>query len=210
MDDGHRNLLIGQAGVWRVASEIATRGVVPMFPGIDVGADLHTTTGCRIQVKTTKMRKHERVYPEGAYWFKFSQAPIVTGGNNIRRRGQRDYSKCSDVMVLWGRDEDRFWILPSALVATTQCLILGPKGFYKRSEFTEAAALKEQGLKQREIGELLGISQAAVSYQLRGGREKMPRRTVAAQAREYEGRWDLILNFGQAEATEAPRVGATL
>ena len=195
----HYSLLVGQAGVWRVASELAIRGVLPMTPGVDIGADLYAMNGCRIQVKTAKLRKNS-AYPDGAYWFKFWQSNVLTGSSGIKKRGARDYSLCTDVMVLWGRDEDRFWVLPSTLVASTQCLTLGPKGFYRRDEFAEAKALKAEGLTQEEIGQRLGITQAAVSYQLRGGRSKRPKETMAARARQHEDRWDLILDFGRTEA----------
>lgn len=172
-----------------------------MLPGVDIGADLYAVNGCRIQVKTAKLRKNS-AYPEGAYWFKFWQSNVLAGNNTIRKRGARDYSLCTDMMVLWGRDEDRFWVFPSALIASTQCLTLGPKGFYQREEFSEAKRLREQGLTQQEIGAQLGISQAAVSYQLRGGRTKQPTQTTAAKARSFEGRWDLIVDFGKTEAAE--------
>jgi hypothetical protein len=197
----HYSLLIGQAGVWRVASELAVRGVLPMMPGVDIGADLYAVNGCRIQVKTAKLRKNS-AYPEGAYWFKFWQANVLAGNNTIRKRGARDYSLCTDVMVLWGRDEDRFWVFPSALVASTQCLTLGPKGFYQRSDFAEAKRLREEGLSQREIADILGITQEAVSYQLRGGRTAQPKETMSAKARKHEGRWDLIVDFGKTGAAE--------
>lgn len=171
-----------------------------MFPMVDIGVDLGTTEGCRIQVKTAKLRKN-RVYPSGAYWFKFWQSNVLSGANKIKKRGARDYSKCSDVIVLWGRDEDRFWIFPSQLVASTQCLTLGPKGFYQRADFGESKRLSDEGLTQQEIGERLGITQAAVSYQLRGGRSKLPTETMSAKARQHEDRWDLILDFGKSEGS---------
>lgn len=203
MDEPHSSLLIGQAGVWRVASELAVRGCVPLFPGIDVGADLHTTNNCRVQVKTAKLRINS-VYPKGAYWFKFWQSSILSGNNTIRKRGARNYSLCADVVVLWGRDEDRFWIFPSQILAATQCLTVGPKGFYQRDDFTEAKRLRAEGLSQQEIGDRLGITQAAVSYQLRGGRTKQPKETLSSKARQYEDRWDLIVAFGQDPAGVEP------
>lgn len=202
MNDAHLNLFVGQAAVHRVVSELLLRGTAATIPVVDVGVDLHTVEGCRIQVKTVKLRKNSAT-PKGAYWFKFWQSPVLSGAKNIKLRGARDYSKCCDMMVLWGRDEDRFWIIPTALLGSTQCLLLGPKGFYQRAEFDESTRLKAEGLTQQEIADRLGITQAAVSYQLRGGRSKRPEETMSSKARAYEGRWDLIVDFGKAEAAES-------
>lgn len=198
-------LLTGQAGVWQVASQLALRGLNPYFPGVDLGCDLLVEGRIRLQVKAASLRKHERVYPEGAYHFKFWQAAIVTGSNTIRRRGQRDYSTCVDYVVLWGVDENRFWIVPASLLAHTSGIVVGPRGFYQRQDFAEARTLRAAGLSQQEIADRLGISQVAVSYQLRGGRTKQPKRTVAAQVRELENRWDLIMG-ALATLTEANAV----
>ncbi len=204
MKEPPQSVLLGQAGVWRVASKLAVLGINPLFPGIDHGYDLSTESGCRIQVKTTGLRKN-RVYPEGAYWFKFWQSNILGSANTIRKRGARDYSLCSDMMVLWGRDEDRFWIFPSPVLATTQCLTVGPKGFYQRYEFAEAKRLSADGLSQQEIADKLGISQPGVSYQLRGGRAKQPAETMSAKARRYyEDRWCLVIDFGKTTSVDMP------
>ncbi len=188
-----QNLLTGQAGVWQVASQLALRGLNPYFPGVDLGCDLLAEGRVRLQVKAASLRTHTRVYPDGAYYFKFWQSSIVTGARNIRRRGQRDYTNCADFMMLWGVNENRFWVVPTALVARTSGLVLGPRGFHQRQDFVDARALRATGLTQQEIGNRLGISQVAVSYQLRGGRTRLPRQTVGAQVRQLEDRWDLII-----------------
>ena len=203
MKQAPQNLLVGQAGVWRVAAELARRGVNPLFPGVDHGYDLSTDGHCRIQVKSAGLRKN-RSTPKGAYWFKFWQSSIVSGRNNIRHRGARDYSLCADVVVLWGMTEDRFWVLPTTAISTTQCLLLGPSGFYQRAQFHEARRLRAEGLSQQEIADKLGITQAAVSYQLRGGRSKLPKETMTTKARQHEDRWDLIVEFGKDPAGVEP------
>lgn len=202
-----QNLLTGQAGVWQVASQLALRGLNPYFPGVDLGCDLLAEGRIRLQVKAASLRKHVKVYPDGAYWFKFWQSAIATGENNVRRRGQRDYSACVDFLILWGVNENRFWIVPAPLVAKSSGVIVGPSGFYQRQDFTEARALRATGLSQQEIADRLGISQVAVSYQLRGGCTTQPKRTIAAQVRELENRWDLITG-ALATLTEATAVVA--
>lgn len=184
-------LLTGQAGVWQVASQLALRGLHPHFPGVDFGYDLLVDRGIRIQVKSARLRKQRTVYPDGAYWFKFWRTPVATR-TAVRFRGAYDYSKVSDFVILWGIDEHRFWVVPSLLLAKTQCFIVGPQGFYKRQEFVQTKNLAAMGLSTPEIAARLGLTRQAVHYHLRGGRKRLPKRTVSAQVRECEDRWDLI------------------
>lgn len=117
----------GQAAVLRVAAELGFRGASIAFPAVDdAGVDLVVLPGVRVQVKSAYLRKHHRVYPEGAYWFKFVSGPIVTGNNTIKRRGPRQFSHQCDVIVLMGIDESRFWIVPAALLDGKSLCVVGP------------------------------------------------------------------------------------
>src|SRR6266446_8977274 len=91
------NMLQGQAGVWRVSSELALRGLNPHFPGVDHGYDLTVGGGLRLQVKSAHL-SFRKPYPQGAYWFKLGHGPVVSGYNTIKRRGARIFSeKCEFV-----------------------------------------------------------------------------------------------------------------
>lgn len=202
---------LGQAAVYRVASELLFRGLRPYFPCVDDhGVDL-SVGPVRLQVKSAHLA-YGRGYKQGAYWFKLVHGPIVTGSKNVKVRGPRQFSQQCDFVVLMGIDEQRFWIVPAHILdsATLVTLCLGPEGFYKRDSFDEAKKLRAQGLTQQEIGDRLGISQVAVSYQLRGGRAALPKRTRSGQVRECEGKWDLIggalatLNEANKIASEIP------
>jgi len=179
--------LTGQAGVYAVASELAIRGLHVHFPSVDYGYDLMIDHGIRIQVKAVRKRTIDPKYGPDAYLFKF-----WTPGTVYKKGRQRDYSSVCDFIVLWGVDERRFWIVPSALVANTTSVYLGPTGFYARRDFPDTRALAQTGLSKNEIAERLGITVQAVSYQLNGGRKRKPVQTATAQVRELEGRWDLI------------------
>ena len=183
----------GQAAVLRVASELLFRGVRVALPCVDDhGVDLYAGS-VRVQVKSAYLRFNKQ-YPQGAYWVKLTHGAIVTGNNTIKKRGGRQFSHQCDFVVFMGVDQQRFWIVPAAMLdrSTLVTLSLGPEGFYKREAFDAAKQLRAQGLTQQEIGDRLGISQVAVSYQLRGGRETLPKRTMSGQVRELENRWDLI------------------
>lgn len=169
------------------------RGVRVSLPcADDHGVDLYAGS-VRVQVKSAYFRK-DKVYPTGAYWFKLTHGAIVTGNNTIRKRGGRQFSAQCDFVVFMGIDEQRFWVVPSALLdrSTLVTLMLGPEGFHKRGEFRETKDLRAQGFTLDAIAEQLGISQVAVSYRLRGGDAKKPRETMSSRVRALENRWDLI------------------
>lgn len=107
----YANQLQGQAGVWAVASQLALRGHVPCFPGVDYGFDLVMDNGLRLQVKTSSLRTHPG-YPSGAYAFDFRQSFRQHSLKRNSTRYYRDYSKIADFAILWGVDENRFWIVP--------------------------------------------------------------------------------------------------
>lgn len=121
-----QNLLQGQAGVWRVAAELALRGLHPLFPGVDYGYDLMVEPNIRVQVKAARLRLNSKVYTQGAYWFKFWQAPIVSGNNTIRRRGPQVFSEKCDFVILHGVDQNRYWIVPAQILDGKSLCVVGP------------------------------------------------------------------------------------
>ena len=110
---------LGQAGVYRVASELSLRGLEVYFPSVDVGIDLLTGTGKRIQIKTATLRerKQGRAYYIGFGW---NQA----GTKRRAKRRARSYSEEVDVVVIWGVDNNRFWIVPANVFDNHSCLML--------------------------------------------------------------------------------------
>lgn len=174
----------------------------------DHGVDIYAGS-VRIQVKSAYYRK-DKAYPTGAYWFKLTHGAIVTGGNTIRKRGGRTFSNQCDFVVFMGIDEERFWIVPAAMLdrSTLVTLRLGPEGFYKRGEFEETKRLRAEGFTLNAIAEKLGISQVAVSYRLRGGNAKKPNPTMSSRVRELEGKWELITGASET-LTEANQIVET-
>lgn len=121
------SVMQGQAAVYRVASELMLRGWPVAVPCVDDrGVDLVVLPSVRVQVKSAYLRHHHRVYPQGAYWFKFVQGPIVTGGNTIRKRGPRQFSAECDFVILVGIDQGRFWIVPAPLLDGRSMCAVGP------------------------------------------------------------------------------------
>lgn len=181
--------LQGQAAVWAVASELAIRGHVPYFPGVDFGHDLVLDNGLRLQIKSSRLRYHPG-YPDGAYCFSFRQSYAALGKNKTKDRSLRDYTKVADFFVLWGVDEKRFWIIPCEF---------GKRSVWfgrARSEtpwldVNKMREMRDSGMTQDQIAEALGTNQAVVSRNLRNEAhlyDKFSQRRLKL----FEDRWDLL------------------
>lgn len=109
--------LVGQAGVWATASQLAIRGINPSFPGVDDGYDLILDTGIKIQVKSAHLIfQNARMYKQGVYSFDLRRPTFdPTKKSKQSSSVYRRYSDVADFFVLWGIDEDRFWIIPTTI-----------------------------------------------------------------------------------------------
>jgi hypothetical protein len=184
------NLLQGQAGVYQVASQLCLRGFNPHFPAVDIGADLVVDGGIRIQIKAAHLRL-DKVYPQGAYWFKL-------GRTAIRHRTQVweavNFTDFCDFAVFWGIEQTRFWIVPASALDGHQCLVLGPVSTYCDIDIEAVKRMQSDGLRQEDIGNALGVSQMTISRRTRGLFTK-PLRTLRMTIDQYENRWDLIQGY---------------
>ena len=116
--------LKGQAGVYAVASRLCLLGQVPYFPGVDHGVDLMIANGLRLQIKVACLtypqcgrssRNRTGNYLGGAYGFNLRRGVWEKDGNRMSRTESRDYRDVADFFVLWGMDENRFWIVPTSI-----------------------------------------------------------------------------------------------
>lgn len=110
--------LTGQAGVMRVASELMVRGENVLFPQVDTGVDLLTGHGLRVQVKSAHLNNRY-----GRLGYALTLGWRQRGSKQTPAR-RRPYSEEVDYIVIWGIDEDRFWIVPAAVLDNIQCLLL--------------------------------------------------------------------------------------
>lgn len=182
-----QNLLQGQAGVWRVASELALRGFTPHFPGVDFGYDIMIEAGVRIQVKCAHL-SFRRPYPKGAYWFKLAKGAIVSGSNTIKKRLTQVFSEKSEFVILWGIEQQRFWIVPSGHLDNHQLVVVGPDVGHRALDMGKVKALHAEGRSQEWIARELGVQQMTISRRLRGLYVEAQRAT-SQKVRECEGRW---------------------
>lgn len=108
--------LIGQAGVWAVASQLALRGHNCLFPAVDNGYDLMLANGLKIQVKTRYLTDRDyKAYPHGMYCFDLRRPIWDKTEGRVSPTNYRSYKDVCDFFVLWGVDENRFWIIPSSI-----------------------------------------------------------------------------------------------
>lgn len=112
---GSETLLLGQAGVWAVSIQLILRGMVPSFPSVDRGFDIILDTGLRLQVKTGILRSYSKGRYLG-YCFDCRGKKWNPELKQVRPSGHKDYARRADFYVLWGVDENRFWIMPTAEV----------------------------------------------------------------------------------------------
>ena len=111
-----------------------------------------TETGKRLQVKAASLHKRKQAsykkdgspcFVGPAYFFNFSWNQ--GGAQHKARRRPRTYSSEIDAMILWGVDEDRFWICPPSIFDGRQGLVLFPgRSYAKISQAVPFSALVYQ------------------------------------------------------------------
>ena len=192
-NDRNKARIQGQAGVFRVASELLLRGLNPQFPSVDCGADLIVEGGVQIQVKSAHLRYQATCYPQGAYWFKLTRGPVAHGNHGLRKRSPRVFSEDCEFVVFWGIEQHRFWVVPAPLVDGRSLLVAGPDIGWKDVDVDQIKRLHSQGLTDTQIAEQLGVSRTTVKRRLLGKFvEPVESRALTHKVRECEGRWDSI------------------
>jgi hypothetical protein len=184
----------GQAGVYQVAAQLLLRGINVSFPAVDEGADLIAESGIRIQVKTTGLVYRSGAnFDNGAYWFHFTRSTRAL--ETARLRGNKvsltqKFSDRSDVVVLWGVDQNRFWIVPAIELDNWHMVAIGAATVYKKYVDPEVVkGLREGSLKHQDVADALGISRATVSRKMNSLNTT---RVKAALVASYEDCWDVI------------------
>jgi hypothetical protein len=196
---------VGKAGEHAVASQLLLHGMDVAFMAVGHGVDLIAANGCRIQVKTAHLRRSPcilKIYPEGVYSFHFPKRRFTaTSKGEVKIRDRKPFADVCDVVVLWGVEHSRFWIVPPHLLDTVQCVFMGPKNARAfDGELPEMQSMVDMGFSQKAIGEHLGITQGSVGKRLeRAGTQKHGDR-AACTVRNCENAWEHILDFSAAVA----------
>jgi hypothetical protein len=184
----------GQAGVYQVAAQLLLRGINISFPAVDEGADLIAESGIRIQVKSTGIvHRSGANFDNGAYWFHFTR--MTRASHVARLRGNKTpltqkFSERCDVVILWGIDQNRFWIVPAIELDNWHMVAIGTATTYRKPvDPAVVKALRDTVARQQDAADELGVSRATISRKLSGLNLKTSKVSIVAS---YEDRWDVI------------------
>lgn len=208
LEQKHSSIVLGQRGEYRVIDELLVRGFVPCMPAVDIGFDLVLPSGVRIQVKSSKLVTRDGYrYKQKVYQFMLSQRRTLhRGSKSIKQEYAarlRRFSDVCDFVILWGSDEDRFWIVPSKLMDNRGQVIVGGKPRWRDIDMVKVAALQENGWTQRQIAKELGVGLSTLQFRIYGQVEpKKHHGSFVKEVNSCEDRWDLIESFGSIAATK--------
>ena len=182
------NHATGKAGEYRVASELIMRGHAVFFPAIDLGADLLIENGIRIQVKSCHLVERNS---QVAYFITPTYRIVHRDMKQVSLKDRKTSDEC-DFVIVWGIDENRFWVIPSELLDGKGSVSLGPECYFKQLDLEKMLEMRRLGKTQSEIATELKCSQTTVWALLTGQREAVDRYPDTKRIRDCEGRWDFL------------------
>ena len=187
--------MLGQAGVYRVISELILRGQTPLVPVVDDGVDLMLASGIRLQVKTTfTASRHWRYANRTVYSFTLGPSKMLKGGNVASKEGRKFSAQC-DFVILLAINESRFWIVPAAALDKRYTVTICEKELWRNIDVQKAKELQAQGYSSDAIAAVVGGSRRTVSRRLLDGKTEPDRKW--SNVGSYENRWDLIESYGK-------------
>lgn len=172
---GREFQLQGQAAVWQVASQLALRGHNVYFPGLDEGCDLLMDNGLRLQIKSATLQNPKGAnYRNGAYTFGLRRGAWLSDKKRYERSTLRTYAEVTDFFVLWGIDENRFFIVPTSHKG--QSIHFGRRGYQSlsnnRSKFDYVSAERVAEYEDRwdvlDVNSVSGIIDGLNDFTLEG------------------------------------------
>jgi hypothetical protein len=202
--------LVGKAGEHAVACQLMLRGLDVGFLGVGVGTDLVAENGCRIQVKSGHLCNSDK---RGSAHYMILLRKTVA----YRRRSTVDsepkvlyrkpFSEMCDVVVFWGIEQNRFWVVPSKLCDDCYAVRLG-MDLVTRPRFVENIAdvrsMVDLGYSHSQIATHYGTTRAIIQRFLAGGKDCDE--SVTAQMRACENDWGKILDFTRTSTEKSVEV----
>jgi hypothetical protein len=198
---------IGKAGEHAVAAQLLLRGMNVYFPSFDTGRDMISENGCRIQVKSGHLRNSpstQKIYKNPVYTLHMPKSRLVAkGSGETYLRPRKPLGESCDVVVFWGVDQNRFWVIPSKLCDAQQCVVLGPDN--KRTydaDLKDIRELRSLGFSTYEIARHYNVDQSRIWNRLQKPDEKYTEKNTFL-IRACENAWHHIIDFGQPAAFES-------
>jgi len=125
---------------------------------------------------------------------------MYTGGHGYKKgplsdRGPKIFSNECDFFVMWGIEDNRFWIVPSVLLdGKSSAIMVGSDCPWLRLDMAAIRRDSESGMSQRAIADKYNISQKSVLRVLHGKIRKVNVETGFSKVLlSHENRWELIL-----------------
>lgn len=193
---------MGKAAEHAVASQLLLRGVSPLWPIVDLGYDLMTDASCRIQIKSSHI-DGQAEDGQGYYWFPLGKSRCMIRGNQAVRVALPDISEKCDVVVFWGIEQNRFWIVPSKL-CRIQGVALGlpdPERFV--GSITAIREMVSLGYSKGKIAKHYGVGRHTIFNLLRSTKD-FQEANATTQMRLCEGHWEPIVDFVKSVAVSTP------
>lgn len=197
----------GEASVLTTQLNLFYAGYNVFKPTVDeAGMDLAVIKGkqvARIQVKASSLITKERSDGSTVIYYEFNLAAIRARYGGPAQVRLRNFSEEVDFVILHGVDEDKFWIVPAALLDGKKSVTVYSTSRSKLGiDWDAIRSRRESGETFRSLGESIGISGSAVLERLRGTTKEAGSKIVN-QVRAFENAWDSIDKFFEAStATE--------
>lgn len=186
--------LTGKAGEYAVAAQILLHDTAILWPAVDVGCDLMTETGCRIQVKCAHLYNH----PDGPrYHFPLPKTRRLPNSDKTTKLVVRKtFVTVCDFVVFWGIEQNRFWITPADLADSCTGVDLGFDSRQRRfvGSVADMREMLSLGYSRYKVAKHFNIERTSLQQFLDSGKDLIDE-TVVSQIRACESRWDFILNF---------------
>jgi hypothetical protein len=186
--------MVGRAGEYAVAAQLLLRDTLVLWPAVDQGFDLETENHCRLQIKCGHLATGGRA-PHYAFRLR-KRKPVPVSNSTAILVPQKPLVEVCDFVVLWGIEQNRFWILPPALCDGCSGMRLGMEPITRKRLVANVSDVREMvglGYSQSQIAKHYGTTRVVIQRFLSEGRDW--EESSISQMRACENDWDKIINF---------------
>jgi hypothetical protein len=196
---------VGKAGEHAVASQILLRGLDVAFLQVGIGVDLIAENGCRIQVKCGHLTNTERGC--GPHYTLLLRKGMIRSRTSQEVVPRKPFAEVCDVVVYWGIEQNRFWILPPKLCDSCYAVRLGGELTTRPRLVADIASVQSMvdlGYSHSKIAKHYGTATNVIQRFLAGGEDW--NESLVSQMRACENDWDKILNFVRTPTAQSVEV----